>query len=117
MAHRYTSSPPGDGSKSRILVLKMARDGQEITATINKEKSSMLAKTFFPPRPLEGNQLQFVYPRPLSDPDPRSREQIKRQLAKLKPYKAPGPDGIPNIMLTKCSNIITVTVTTTVRLT
>jgi hypothetical protein len=27
-------------------------------------------------------------------------------LANLKPYKAPGPDGIPNIVLTKCTDII-----------
>ena len=25
---------------------------------------------------------------------------------RLKPYKAPGPDGIPNVVLTKCSDII-----------
>ena len=34
------------------------------------------------------------------------REQIKRQLAKLKLYKAPSPDGILNIVLTKCTNIL-----------
>jgi hypothetical protein len=27
-------------------------------------------------------------------------------MAKLKPYKAPGPDGIPNIVLTKCADIL-----------
>ena len=28
------------------------------------------------------------------------------QLKKLKPYKAPGPDSIPNIMLTRCADKI-----------
>jgi len=33
-------------------------------------------------------------------------EQILRQLKKLKPYKAPGPDGIPNVVLTKCADML-----------
>ena len=106
-AHKYTSSPATDGGKSRIPVLKTIGNGQEVTATTNKEKSRLLAKTFFPPRPLDDTPLQFVYPKPIRDTNPISREHIKRQLAKLKPYKAPGPDGIPNIVLTKCANIIT----------
>ena len=104
-AHKYTSSPAGDGGKSRIPVLKAERNAQETSATTNEEKSKILAKTFFPPRPPDDTPLQFVYPKPICDFDPISREQIKRQLAKLKPYKAPGPNGIPNIVLTKCANV------------
>jgi hypothetical protein len=105
-AHKYTASPAGDGGKSRIPVLKLTQDGQETTAVTNEEKSSMLAKTFFPPRPPDGELLQFVYPKPVCQLDPISKEQIKRQLAKLKLYKAPGPDSIPNIVLTKCTDIL-----------
>ena len=105
-AHKYTSSPAGDGGKSRIPVLKAAHSGQEVSATTNEEKSNLLAKTFFPPKPPDDTPLQFVYPKPICDFDPISREQITRQLAKLKPYKAPGPDGIPNIVLTKSANVI-----------
>jgi hypothetical protein len=35
-----------------------------------------------------------------------TREQIERQLRRIKPYKAPGPDGIPNIVLTKCADLL-----------
>ena len=105
-AHKYTSSPAGDGGKSRIPVLKTANSSQEVSVTTNEEKSIMLANTFFPPRPPDDTPIQFVYPKPTSDSDPILKEQIKRQLAKLKPYKAPGPDGIPNIVLTKCANTI-----------
>jgi hypothetical protein len=28
------------------------------------------------------------------------------QLKSIKPYKAPGPDGIPNIVLSKCADLI-----------
>lgn len=88
-------------------MLKLTRNGQENAATTNKEKSIMLATTFFPPKPLDKDPLHFVYPEPICKMSHIARDQIKRQLAKLKPYKAPGPDGIPNIMLTKCADILT----------
>ena len=105
-AHRYTAAPSGDGGKSRIPVLKLMRDRQENTAVTNEEKSGMLASTFFPPKFPEEEPLQFVYPKPVCQMSHVSREQIKRHLAKLKPYKAPGPDSIPNIVLTKCANCV-----------
>jgi hypothetical protein len=106
-AHKCTSAPSGDGGKSRIPVLKLTCNGQEHTAASNEEKSSLLAKSFFPPRPPDDSPIHFVYPKPICDFDPINRDQIKRQLARLKPYKAPGPDSIPNIVLTKCTNAIT----------
>ncbi len=44
--------------------------------------------------------------KPCSKVDPITKVQIKRQLHKIKPYKAPGPDSIPNIVLTKCADIL-----------
>jgi hypothetical protein len=51
--------------------------------------------------------LDFEYPKPICEFDLISKEQIGRQLARLKPYKAPRPDGIPNIVLTKCADALT----------
>jgi hypothetical protein len=76
-------------------------------ATTNDKKDSMLAKTFFPPRPPNNTSLHFVYPKPACKFDPITKEQVKGQLAKLKPYKALGPDSIPNIVLTKCADLLT----------
>ena len=105
--HKYTSSPAGDRGKSRIPVLKVTHNGQEVNVTMNEEKSNVLAKTFLPPRPPEDMPIQFMYPKPICEFEPILKEQIKRQLVMLKPYKALGPDGIPNIILTKCANTIT----------
>jgi len=33
-------------------------------------------------------------------------EQIRAQCKKLKPFKAPGPDGIPNVVLMKCADLL-----------
>lgn len=35
-----------------------------------------------------------------------TEEQIFTHIAKLSPYKAPGPDGIPNIVLQKSAHLI-----------
>ena len=43
MVHKYTSSPAGDGGKSRIPVLKLTKGDQETIATTNDEKASLLA--------------------------------------------------------------------------
>jgi hypothetical protein len=103
-AHKYTSSPAGDGGRSRIPVLKLTRGNQETIASTNDEKASLLARTFFPPSPPVDLPHHFDYPEPIDDYAPIRKEQIRRQLARLKPYKAPGPDGIPNIVLTKCAD-------------
>ncbi|EJD36970.1 hypothetical protein AURDEDRAFT_19168, partial [Auricularia subglabra TFB-10046 SS5] len=73
----------------------------------NAAKGREFYSAFFPPHP--GN-----IDLPELDPDCQrfasmnvpTREQIRRVLAKLSPYKAPGPDGLPNVVLKKCGDII-----------
>lgn len=68
----------------------------------------MLAKTFFPAKPTENAQddNEQMYPNPVCKMDKITREQIRKHLRKLKPYKAPGPDNIPNIVLSKCADLL-----------
>jgi len=47
-AHRYISAPAMDGSATRIPVLKAACNGEEVTASMNEDKSQILVHTFFP---------------------------------------------------------------------
>ncbi|EJD36644.1 hypothetical protein AURDEDRAFT_22554, partial [Auricularia subglabra TFB-10046 SS5] len=73
----------------------------------NAAKGRAFYNAFFPSHP--GNADL-----PDIDPDRRSfasmnvptRAQIRRVIAKLAPYKAPGPDGIPNVALKKCCDLI-----------
>ena len=76
-AHRYTASPVGDGGKSRIPVLTLTQDGQIITATTNEDKSSMLAKSFFPPKLTDNTPIHFVYPNPYVALIPSQRSKSK----------------------------------------
>jgi len=106
-ANRYITAPETDGGKARIPVLKVTVDGEETTARTNSEKSAALAKGFFPPKPV----VSLVHPNakypPQCQVDVRiTADQLHKQLCKLKLYKAPGPDGIPNIVLTKCAALL-----------
>ena len=62
---------------------------------------------FFPDKPkLSKESTDTITPNPICKADPISREQVTRALQRLRPFKAPGPDRIPNIVLTKCADLI-----------
>jgi ribonuclease HI len=108
MAHKYISAPAGDGGKTRIPNLTVqGPEGKRMHST-NQDKGKALAKTFFPKKPQQENasQEEEEEPTPVCKANPISKEQIQKHIARLKPFKAPGPDGIPNIVLIKCSDIL-----------
>ena len=68
----------------------------------------MLASAFFPKKLANAAEsaIQHEYPPPVCKVNRVSQEQIKRQLKQLKPFKAVGPDGIPNIVLIRCTDLL-----------
>ncbi|KAF8583132.1 hypothetical protein K439DRAFT_1301883, partial [Ramaria rubella] len=68
----------------------------------NEEKSEVLHHTFFP-TPSTGVEddisENYHYPPAAFSFEGVTDMQIGRALAKLKPFKAPGPSGIPNVVL------------------
>jgi hypothetical protein len=107
-ANKFIREPVGDGGSPRIPTLKVTNQaGEEVFISSNEEKARTFAKMFFPPPPPRVERHEhFEYPEPLPDPPRISASQIRRHIAKLSPYKAPGPDGIPNIVLQKCVNTL-----------
>ena len=106
--NKVIAASASDGAKARVLALTYKQGNEEKMATTNKEKAQILAKSFFPPKPADtGIPEDFPYPNTCCRADQITKEQIQYHLRKLKPYKAPGPDGIPNIVLTKCTNLLT----------
>ena len=75
---------------------------------ITKKRLSYLPKNSFLTTPIRPTDYsQHVYPAPLPDPPQLTQPQIARHIAKLSPYKTHGLDGIPNIVLQKCADLIT----------
>ena len=107
-ANKFIREPVGDGGCPRIPTLKVRNQvGEEALINDNEEKARIFAKLFFPPPPpIPEDHRQFEYPEPLPDPPRISTQQVRRRIAKLSPYKAHGPDGIPNIVLQRCVDLI-----------
>ena len=97
----------GDGSKARIPMLVYKVGKVENSANLNSDKGHILAKVFFLDKPPVDSELaNYMYPEQCKSGGSITSDQISIQLKKLKPYKAPGPDGIPNIVLTKNADLI-----------
>jgi len=74
---------------------------------MNEDKSRLLRTTFFPDIEREDtSQADESYPTPKFTFTPITDDQIYRMIKRLGPYKAPGPDGIPNAMLIRNADLI-----------
>jgi hypothetical protein len=107
-AHKYISAPASEGGKTRIPSLTVQDSDCDRIVSKNSDKSTALAKEFFPKKPQhQPNNLDTNnFPAPVCKMDPLTKEQIRRHIARLRLFKVPGPDGIPNIVLIKCSKIL-----------
>lgn len=97
-AGKFLSTEHSDGGASRVPDLKVrAADGRCSVARDNEEKSQILLNTFFP-APAD-SLPDFYEPSPpcpaVPDLPPLTERDVARVIGKLRPYKAPGPDGLP----------------------
>jgi hypothetical protein len=77
-------------------------DGTLKEVASNAEKAETFHRIFFPPRPAVSSvPANFQYPVALPAPLVISLDQIQHHVNSLSPYKASGPDGIPNVVLQK----------------
>jgi len=85
--HWIISVPASDGGKACIPTLKHKVGDNNIIANNNKDKSDALATAFFPPK-LAQNPIveRHKYGQPCCAHNKITREQIRKQLKRLKPY-------------------------------
>ena len=106
-ANKYIRELVGNGGCPRIPMLKTKNAaGAEISINSNESKSKTFAKMFFPPPPpVNDDFTDYEYPDPLPDP-PNITAKQARHVLKTSPYKAHGPDDIPNVVLQQCVSLI-----------
>jgi hypothetical protein len=103
IANKYITSEPSDYSSARIPTLRTTLNGLPDLAEDNLAKVAALTESFFPPPPTVSHvPPNQIYPTPLRGPRFFSRKRIRQVIRSLSPYKAPGPDKIPNVVLMKC---------------
>lgn len=106
--NRFVRADPTDGGKTRVPPLRRETTDASDRSSANEEKSRILYETFFPPSQTsntpqedrESHNAKFSL-------DTISDDQVRATINKLKPYKAPGPDGIPNVVYKECSSTLT----------
>jgi len=108
IAHKYISNPGRDGGKTQIPTLHVTNpDGQFSYATTNEEKSETLTQALFPPPPDETTvPTDYLYPELAEHWTEITKEQLMQAINNLSPYKAPGPDGIANIVFQRCQILV-----------
>jgi len=105
---KYITNPGDDGGKSHIPTLKSwSADGSKMLAATNEEKSTLLANILFPPPPaLLSVPDDYHYLEPVEEWTEIMQEQLATTINKLSPYKAPGLDGIANIVFQRCHQLL-----------
>lgn len=106
-AHKYLTSPNSDGGAARIPILTTKDStGKTNSHSSNKDKSTALYETFFPLPTLPDDPPNESRPPEVEKFRPITTEQLLRIISKLRPYKAPGPDGIPNCVYMQCRDLL-----------
>ena len=102
IANKYIMNEPTDYSSTRVPSLRTTTNNLPSTADDNPSKATTLAELFFSPLPMFSCIPPNVkYPPPLKGVPFFSRAHIRQVISLLSPYKAPGPDQIPNVVLIK----------------
>jgi hypothetical protein len=103
IAKKYITNEPSNYSSAQVPTLKMSLNNVPGTAKDNVAKAKALTDSFFPPPPSScWVPLDATYPPLLRGARGFSQARMCQVTQSLSPYKVPGPDKIPNVMLIKC---------------
>lgn len=100
-AARYLKSRDSAFGNVPVLI----EEGREIEE--DKDKAKAFLKTFFPPTPDGWTTVEPEHQVSLIQENPDlSMDEIEEAVARVKPWKAPGVDGLPNIVWKETSPVL-----------
>lgn len=103
--NKIVTGEPTDGGTSQIPTLKHPTMGEQIRQ--NGEQSETLFKIFFPtPTHTDNDISNYNYLPPAFAFKEITDEDVSNAIAGLKPYKAPGPNGLQNMVIKECADIL-----------
>ena len=108
-ANQYILGDGSDGGKTHMPTLTLQPSdlaAEPEVATTNEEKSAMLMRLMFPVKPRGYSVPVKGYDDPLPSPPEITESQVRRHIVKLSPHKAPGANGIPNIVIKMSTDVI-----------
>jgi hypothetical protein len=106
--HRYAANDSTDQIHTRIKTLQDPnKENGTAAMQDNARKSEILYSVFFRPPP-ENDHVdpEFNYCPPVCEFRLITDQQVHRAIAKLSLYKAPGLNGISNIIFMKCADLL-----------
>ncbi len=107
--HNYMARTPMDRGRTKVPTLhEMDPTGCRIDIHSNQQKGRVLQNYFCPSStPMETARTQCVYPKPAFKFQLITNEQIEGAIAALSLMKAPGPNGIGNVIFKQCQSLLT----------
>ena len=106
-ANRFLQRGPSDYSSERIPPIKVtSATGQPTVLVDNADKGAEFHRTFFLPPSTEPIP-SGPYPAPHFRYSPITNRQVRQAIQSLPPFKALGPDAIPNEVYKQCCDTLT----------
>ncbi|KAG5733033.1 putative 115 kDa protein in type-1 retrotransposable element [Termitomyces sp. T112] len=106
-ANTFVAMAPSDGGKARTPTLREEVGGRNVEVEDNEGKARLFHEAFFYEDPVEGEEEgdREVHEAAFTWTEITDRE-VHAAIEKLKPHKAPGLSGIPNVVLKKTRSTI-----------
>ena len=106
-AHKYATTDYATTSASSLLPLQDTTTTDGALLTTNADKSQALYRVFFPSQDVRQEEYdESSYPEPAFPYRTIWARQIVRAINRLSPFKAPGPDGIPNAVIMQSRDLL-----------
>lgn len=104
-AHKVVNGEPTNGGATQIPTLISPDTGHEVAS--NNSKSKALFKIFFPVVTVDEQDLpEMEHLPPAFNVEEITDKKISHAIHRLKPFKAPGLNGIQNVVLMCCADLI-----------